>query len=318
MNENQIENSLAKEKIVATSLAKKVLGGEMCEYHVNNPEKTSALIRLFRYSLAAFNRENDIDDDYGRRLLETAQVIGEDMVMLCLNNPKFIYEVIDINTQTTLDLNKTERFAEDIKRICAKIPCCNCNARITWLCKSFLGELNEIQSIFEKQKIIFVKDFYKINPQGWSYEILNEFKLLGNYLKYDLMLAVEESVATIVNCKDLSRMVCEKRSKDVISRRSSGQTLEEIGNRFGVTKERVRQIEITAQAPFKIKDNRYNFLYIFAAFAPKDGIVYVEQLMEALGELTNVFVYLVISNSEGKQFLHSRKLNAFFVGNYVV
>jgi len=133
-----------------------------------------------------------------------------------------------------------------------------------------------------------------------------------------LMLAVEESVATIVNCKDLSRMVCEKRSKDVISRRSSGQTLEEIGNRFGVTKERVMQIEITAQAPFKIKDNRYNFLYIFvAAFAPKDGIVYVEQLMEALGELTNVFVYLVISNSDGKQFLHSRKLNAFFVGNYV-
>ena len=78
------------------------------------------------------------------------------------------------------------------------------------------------------------------------------------------------------------------------------------------------KLKSTAQAPFKIKDNRYNFLYIFAAFAPKDGVVYVEQLMEALGELTNVFVYLVISNSDGKQFLHSRKLNAFFVGNYVV
>jgi len=317
MDKTEIENLLAKDKIMERSIAKEVLGTKMCDYHANNPKKTSAIIRSFRYSLAEFNEENDIDDDYGNKLLEIANVVGEDMVMLCVNNPKFIDTIIDLDKQTAIELKRTVYFLEEIKRIYSEILCCNFNARITWLCKSFLGNKNEIQTEFVKQNIVFVKDIDKISPDSWSYEILNEFKQLGNFLRFDLILYVEESIADIVNCKDLSRMVCRERSKDVILSRSSGESLEKIGKRFGVTKERVRQIEITAEAPFKIEDNGNNFLYIFAAFAPKNGVVYMAQLIEGLGELTDVFVYLLNSNSDGKQFLHSPELNVLFVSNVV-
>lgn len=84
-----------------------------------------------------------------------------------------------------------------------------------------------------------------------------------------------------------------QRVEDILRRRSQHNTLEEIGNIYGITRERIRQIEVKAVRKFKIWERSHKFLAKIMAECECDAVIQFEQLDDLLHEYSDVVIYLL-------------------------
>jgi hypothetical protein len=294
-------------KITEKSSLKDVLGDEMYHYCLNNPKKAFAFSRLFRYSLAEFNKDNGIEDEFGSNLLEAAEIIGEEIVISYLNNPPVFFKIVHAFLPLISDIEKKEKEQKKIMDMYSIIPYSNYYARINWLCKLVVGNESNLLDSLNAQNVKFVKDICRINPKDLSIKESHEFTELINYLRLDLIFYVKTSIADIIDRKE--------RTKEVILNRVAGKTLEDIGQNIGVTRERIRQIEKKVQDSFDTNNSFKKYLFILAAFAIKDGIVYAKHIKELFNELADVFIYL-LKNSNVNYYIYSQELDAFLIADY--
>ena len=83
------------------------------------------------------------------------------------------------------------------------------------------------------------------------------------------------------------------RVQDVLSHRCQGNTLEEVGSIYGITRERIRQIEVNAVNKFKLWEKNHKFLAKIMAECDSVFVIQFEQLDDLLHEYSAVVIYLL-------------------------
>lgn len=93
--------------------------------------------------------------------------------------------------------------------------------------------------------------------------------------------------------KFYNELYSRENTKMVLTARSGGETLEEIGRKMGVTRERVRQIEAKAIKKFCLWQSKSRILLKVCASRKYDKELSCDVLRECFGEYYSETVYLM-------------------------
>lgn len=84
-----------------------------------------------------------------------------------------------------------------------------------------------------------------------------------------------------------------ERVEDVLKLRSQRNTLEEVGSIYGITRERIRQIEAKAVRRFRVWERKHNFLAKIVAECDSVSVIQFEQINDLLHEYSDIVIYLL-------------------------
>jgi len=118
--------------------------------------------------------------------------------------------------------------------------------------------------------------------------------------------------------KEIDDLFCalyeNERIKTVIQLRSRKQTLEQVGNTLGVTRERVRQIEAKAKRLFSRLHSRIRIISKIAAERNGDTILTPIEVEEYCGSNTSDLLFF-LQSYESSNYTYDRQLDVFIVGD---
>ncbi|MBU0568850.1 hypothetical protein KKC52_12515 [bacterium] len=107
-----------------------------------------------------------------------------------------------------------------------------------------------------------------------------------------------------------------KHDKGIIKMRATGATLETVGQEYGLTRERVRQIERKVLDKFKFNRflSRIKPHYILQTFTQSNTMLSINDIQSHLGELSEIFIYC-LKKCNNKSVLWNDELNGFIIGD---
>ena len=152
-------------------------------------------------------------------------------------------------------------------------------------------------------------------------ETLNDKEALFYIEKFVswLNFEVEDITRSIISLfnKSIQTSKFTDKTIDVIESRASGQTLEEIGSRLGMTRERVRQIEKGIFRKFWMfyKTQKYDLIMIVYALRDGDDVLYLDDLKEIIGESAFVLWDLIKYRAEHELYFYSKDIDAIVIRN---
>ena len=142
-------------------------------------------------------------------------------------------------------------------------------------------------------------------------KLVSETGAFFDWVNFD----IEAEIASIV--EQLKTRISPKsdRAREVLLRRALGNTLEEIGATYGITRERVRQMENKAIGSFWYVYNHQEYDLIMLIYAKRDGdnVLYFDELKEELGDFASVLKQCERSMPNHKAHYYSKELDAIVV-----
>lgn len=136
-----------------------------------------------------------------------------------------------------------------------------------------------------------------------------------NYFLHWLCFDIDTIISDI--SRRITNLLVGKNSRtlDVFAMRNAGKTLEEIGQELGVTRERVRQIEMKTHKTFWRVYNRQNYDLIMLVYSLRngDGIIYFNELEEVLGDFAPMLWSCVKKMPENDFYYFEKEIQAIVV-----
>lgn len=140
---------------------------------------------------------------------------------------------------------------------------------------------------------------------------LNTFILWLDFDINKLILSISQKIQSILSLRI-------ERSLEIFSLRAEGKTLEEIGALYGITRERVRQIEGKINKNFwsVYSEQRYDLILLVYAMRDGDTVLYFKEIKEILGDFADI-LWSCIKHSPKQQFyFYSKTLDAVVIRLY--
>lgn len=114
---------------------------------------------------------------------------------------------------------------------------------------------------------------------------------------------------------NLIRTVFEKdRTVTVIKMRAEKNSLEKVGKKLNITRERVRQIEAKAQRKFNAWISRHKLLQKICAIRDGDIVLTPTELEDYLQDMTQAVIYLLANVENPSGYIYDQQADAFIVG----
>lgn len=140
--------------------------------------------------------------------------------------------------------------------------------------------------------------------------ILEIDRFLG-WLDFDISAIISEisqRMLTAISSKN-------PRTLEIFKERVEGKTLEEIGSAIGLTRERVRQIELKTHKAFWSVYHKQKYDLIMSVYALRDGdtVIFYDELKDTIGDFASV-VWACIKKAQSLDFYsYSKKLDAIVI-----
>lgn len=112
----------------------------------------------------------------------------------------------------------------------------------------------------------------------------------------------------------MDEMFKKDRVRDVLRYRAAGMTLGQIGEFYGVTRERIRQIELKAVNKFDKFQASYRLISKICADRNGDTVLTPAEISYCCGEYTEEILYL-LKSSTGSDYKYSSSMNVFLVNS---
>jgi len=286
---NNKESKILNPKIKARIID--VLGEEIYNVCIKNPDKTIAFSNLFRLAIAEFDKANGISCKISSRLIEAKEVLGEEVCIWCLRNYKGVIDLINILSSYVQLYEDAEKTRKKVNELIEAIHPNNYAARIAPLVLAFRknGEIDVLSKLFESANIFYVRELKRLSL------LIKIDEADYNHL-YSFLTWLGKDKKAKVKSKFLD-LFKKDRDEKIVRKRSVGLTLEEIGKDYNLTRERVRQIEKKFQARFGNYVSRLKPQYIIYAFGKNRGYISVDEIKELFGDLSDIFIYCLNFNS---------------------
>lgn len=186
--------------------------------------------------------------------------------------------------------------------------------------------LNEIEKIPKKRREKLAEPYYRAYNE-WGI-LQNEVNEPGKMLEEVIINSVKdeklyrEGVSFAKWCQfDLQRTIAaffneitKENYRFILSERSEGKTLAEVGDILSITRERVRQIEAKIRRKFEGRIRATKFFEFLSADNDGTSIITQEMLRVACGEYYKEAVYL-LKISESCNAVYYRPLDVFILGD---
>jgi hypothetical protein len=167
------------------------------------------------------------------------------------------------------------------------------------------GSMDSLLELFKNKSIVYVKELPKL--LSVSIDIKMELQIIDfiKWLSDDKVLIIQNKFKQIFKTE---------RDKNIIKIRATGATLDAVGKEYGITRERVRQLERKVLAKFENFVSRIRPNNILQAFTQSDTVLTIEQIKNYLGELSSLYIYC-LKKGNSKKALWSDKLKSFIIGD---
>ena len=134
-----------------------------------------------------------------------------------------------------------------------------------------------------------------------------------SWINIDVQETIERTISAINN----SLSDTSYNGKTILESRASGSTLEELGRQMGLSRERVRQIELRMIRRFWAAYNSQQYDLIMLVFSLRDGdrFLYYAELKEYFQGFTDLIWYVVKHTSMHDPFGYSKEIDAIIVKN---
>lgn len=219
-------------------------------------------------------------------------------------NNKSLSKQLDLNQFKTWFKENHENYIEKynnyikfnyLKLLLNSIPITNYNVNFQLLVEPNLIFINNIKTIKE-----LVKEFnYNIYLQNYKY--YNNMEKLFLFLNKDIS-------SIIFNI--YSNFTLKMKRVEVLKLRSEGKTLEEIGFKFGLTRERIRQIEVKLLKKYQILITKSNILNLIISVSNSNHVITCNEIKNIFGNDYMTFIY-IIKRIEIKSFQYIEDLDLF-------
>lgn len=136
-------------------------------------------------------------------------------------------------------------------------------------------------------------------------------KFLGwlNFDVFALISSISANIRSILAGRN-------ERAIEVFALRSKGETLEAVGSLYGVTRERIRQIENKVHRTFwnVYEKQKYDLIMLVYALRNGDNVLHFDELKETVGdEFATVLWACIKHNQEHEYYYYSKTLDAIVV-----
>lgn len=136
-------------------------------------------------------------------------------------------------------------------------------------------------------------------------------KFLGwlNFDVFALISSISANIRSILAGRN-------ERAIEVFALRSKGETLEAVGSLYGVTRERIRQIENKVHRTFwnVYEKQKYDLIMLVYALRNGDNVLHFDELKDTLGdEFATVLWACIRHNQEHEHYYYSKTLDAIVV-----
>lgn len=176
-----------------------------------------------------------------------------------------------------------------------------------------IEQVKTLSNVFEdKVRICEIADVLnKYKDKDSINSILNMVSKFVDWVSFD----IDELIKRI--SKSIEEKLSEKSSRtlEVLGLRAQGKTLEEVGNAFGVTRERIRQIEAKAHNVFRNTYYKQNYDLIMLVYALRDGddVLFFEELNQEIGVFAYALWEEIKFSPEHENYYYSKALNAIVI-----
>ena len=236
---------------------------------------------------------------------EAVELIDEKLIMASVNETEHILPILNLLNSIVSNYNKKKELREQIKKEYVHISDHKRDCDIKWFIYSYVDDDNMRSKMlkgFHEKGIYCIRDFMKINlTENDLPEIIKFIK----WCKFDIKEELESM---------FEKLYKNDRERGIISSRANGNTLDAAGRSFGVTRERIRQIEkqVTKRFESLLNSNRI----ILKIFAERDGdeILTPSELTEYFGARTEEMLYF-LRRADTSFYTYDSDLDVFVIGS---
>lgn len=239
---------------------------------------------------------------YADALKEAYDALGSELAQVCIASPERVVPVIDMLS----DFQEKSKPYQEIHELLWLVPAQRRSKKAAWYIKAFTINDEERQKLLglcnaETTTIAELAARMNVND-------IHAFLLTKKFLKW-CAFDLNEEIQYL-----LDKLHVNDRARIVIELRAAGQTLEQVGNVLGVTRERVRQIEMKVKRTFTRLHSRIRIISKVAAERNGDTVLSPAEISRFCGNSSTELLYL-LQSYEGTNYTYDKQLDVFIVGD---
>lgn len=271
--------------------------------------KTVARFRIYAEQIAigdfSFLSQAEWSEDersYAETLEKAYDVLGGELAQACITSPEQVVPIIDM----LADFQEKARPYQEINELLWQIPAQRRSKKAAWYIKAFTLNDEERKKLLElcnTETTTIAELVARMNVND-----VHVFLLAKKFLKWCTFDLTEEIQQL------LGKLYVNDRARVVIELRAAGQTLEQAGNTLGVTRERVRQIEMKVKRTFTRLHSRIRIISKIAAERNGDTVLSPMEISRFCGDASVELLYL-LQSYEGTNYTYDKQLDVFVVGD---
>lgn len=279
-----------------------------CFSHKNKILLKNHLMEICHNNFTILNMDsfNDAERALLDSMKEAVEFIDGNLLMASVKETEHILPILNLLNSMVSNYNKKEKIREQIKKEYVHVSDNKRDCNIKWFIYAYTDDddiRSEMLKEFHEEGINCIRDFMKVDLTEKSNlsEIIRFIKWCGFDIKKELNNMFE-------------KLYKNDREREIISSRSNGNTLDVAGKAFGVTRERIRQIEkkVTKRFELLLNSNRI----ILKIFAERDGdeILTPSELTEYFGVRAEQMLYL-LRRTDTSLYTYDSDLDIFVIGS---
>lgn len=277
-----------------TPRIKKIIREHMDEIYHNNYEFCEKI---------TFSAEEQVMID---RLKVATEEVDGDLLISAIENTETIVPVLNMLNDIVSTYNKRKKVQDKIQKEYINISENKRNLNIKWFVYGYTDDddiRDKMLKEFHEEGIICIRDFMRINLS--ENRDLTEIIRFIKWCSFD----IKEDVNNM-----FEKLFKNDREREIIFNRAKGNTLDTTGKLFGVTRERIRQIEKKVIKRFESLLNVNKIILKIYAERDGDEILTPSELAEYFEEKTEQILYL-LRRAETSFYTYDSDLDVFVVGS---
>ena len=227
--------------------------------------------------------ENEME--FCRKLQEAKEILGKENCIVFLKNIKFSVNIYNILCLLIKTIDEEKKYKEIFIKLASKITENIKNAKIPFLIDAYASNEDEnkiLKNIFIEYKCMFVWEINKlINVPLKPYE----YSIVIDFLQWLSDIKEEKLFNTFVY------IFKNERGKNIFKARATGNTLEKAGRQYGITRERIRQLEKKIMRSFIYYIQIVKPHYILLALSESENIISDDLIKKVYSEYSECFKY---------------------------
>lgn len=276
---------------------------------VKNKKKTSTIFLLHALDMAkgdfSFEEKFDINLKEKKEIniyKKAYKILGENLVISCIKKDPYILDFFENLKSYEKIVNYHFRINELFKRL----PTYRKENNALHYINAYTldDKLREVLKKICKKQNFTIKEMI----DNLHFDNENLYLEVFHFLKWCNFNLNSEIIELF------SYLYKDEREKEVIERRAKNQTLKEIGEAIGVTRERVRQIEAKIKKKFSELHKEIRIISKICAERNGDIVLTPFEIEEFCGENFEVLIFL-LREYKGINYTYDKQLDIFVVGN---